>query len=165
MSKYAEVPNKYFVQRLWKLPKALAWQVHCLQLFGVSQFWMSLKLGVPTKPYVYTAFSCISIYSVRGLEWSELGGSHSYPRRLWARFLWQVYQNDTRHDALDGVLTCHKNRSHRRPGQPWDAASLGQSIACQSVANVLHSNGRIVPTLYLTFARCEYFLGKQHMKF
>jgi len=31
--------------------------------------------------------------SVRGLEQSELGG-----------FLWEVYQNDSRHDALDGVL-------------------------------------------------------------
>jgi len=43
------------------------------------------------------------IYSVRGLERSELVGSHGCPGRLWERFLWQVYQNDNRHDALDGV--------------------------------------------------------------
>jgi len=43
------------------------------------------------------------LYSVRGLERSELGGSHGCPGRLWVRFLWQVYQNDSRHDALDGV--------------------------------------------------------------
>jgi len=37
-----------------------------------------------------------------GEEW--IGGSHGCPGRLWDRFLWQVYQNDNRHDALDGVL-------------------------------------------------------------
>jgi len=58
------------------------------------------------------------IYSVRGLEQSELGGSHGFPGRLWDRFLWQIYQNGSRHDALDGVYICHKNRSQRRPGQP-----------------------------------------------
>jgi len=31
------------------------------------------------------------LYSVRGLERSELGGSHGCPGRLWDRFLWQVY--------------------------------------------------------------------------
>jgi len=31
------------------------------------------------------------LYSVRGLDWSELGGSHGCPGRLWARRLWQVY--------------------------------------------------------------------------
>jgi len=60
------------------------------------------------------------LYSVQGLERSELGGSHGCLGRLWDWFLWQVYQNDSRHDVLDGVLTCHKNRSQRRPGQPWD---------------------------------------------
>jgi len=43
------------------------------------------------------------LYSVRGLERSELGGSHGCPGCLWDRILWQVYQNDSRHDALDGV--------------------------------------------------------------
>jgi len=43
------------------------------------------------------------VYSVRGLERSELGRSHGCPGRLRDRFLWQVYQNDSRHDALDGV--------------------------------------------------------------
>jgi len=43
------------------------------------------------------------IYPVRGPEWSGLGGSHGCPGRIWDRFLWQVYQNDSRHDALDGV--------------------------------------------------------------
>jgi len=42
-------------------------------------------------------------YSVRGLERSELGGSHGCPGRLWNRFLWQAYQNDSRHEALDRV--------------------------------------------------------------
>jgi len=31
------------------------------------------------------------LYSVRGLERSELGGSHGCPGLLWDRFLWQVY--------------------------------------------------------------------------
>jgi len=43
------------------------------------------------------------VYSVRGLEWSELGGSHGCQGRLWGRLLWQVYQNDSRHDDMDGV--------------------------------------------------------------
>jgi len=77
------------------------------------------------------------VYSVRGLEWSELGGSHGCPGRLWDQFLWQVYQNDSRHDALDGVhrpvikigpkgaLGSHEIRPiHSAP-------SLGQSIGMQ----------------------------------
>jgi len=47
--------------------------------------------------------SGLEVYSVRGLERSEFGGSHGCPGRLWDRFLWQVNQNDSRHDALDGV--------------------------------------------------------------
>jgi len=46
------------------------------------------------------------LYSVRGLERSELGGSHGCPGRgrLWDRFLWQVYTPS----------------KASRPGQPWD---------------------------------------------
>jgi len=45
----------------------------------------------------------VVLYSVRGLERSELGGSHGCPGRLWDGFLWLVYQNDSWHDALDGL--------------------------------------------------------------
>jgi len=31
------------------------------------------------------------LYSVRGLERSELGGSHGWPGRLWDRFLWHSF--------------------------------------------------------------------------
>jgi len=37
--------------------------------------------------------SSITLYSVRGLERSELGGSHVCPGRLWDRFLWQGVQS------------------------------------------------------------------------
>jgi len=33
----------------------------------------------------------IRLYSVRGLELSEMGGSRGCPGRLWDRFLWQVF--------------------------------------------------------------------------
>jgi len=66
----------------------------------------------------------LRIYSViRGLERSELGGSHGSPGHLWDRFLWQVYKIDSRHDALNGVLTCQKSRSQRCPGEPWDPSN------------------------------------------
>jgi len=73
------------------------------------------------------------LYSVRGLERNELGGSHGCPGRLWDRFLWQVYQNDSRHNAWTeyrpvikigpkGDLVSHEIRPiHSAP-------SLGQSV-------------------------------------
>jgi len=79
-----------------------------------------LPVYITCGKYNVYVFVSHFLYSVRGLERSELGGSHGCPGRLWDRFLWQVYQNDNRHNVLDGVETCHKNRSQRRPAQPWD---------------------------------------------
>jgi len=45
----------------------------------------SLFSPCPIRPFFWL------LYSVRGLERSELGGSHGCPGRLWDRFLWQVY--------------------------------------------------------------------------
>jgi len=74
------------------------------------------------------------LYSVRGLERSELGGSHGCPGHLWDRFLWQVYILRPKHRAYyrsgrpvikigpKGTLGSHEIRPiHSAP-------SLGQSI-------------------------------------
>jgi len=53
--------------------------------------------------FTFHVYEITTYLSVRGLERSELGGSHGCPGRIWDRFLWKVYQNDSRHDALDGV--------------------------------------------------------------
>jgi len=89
-----------------------------------------------------------SLYSVRGLERSEWGGSHSCPGRLWDRFLWQVYTSSKASCLLSFWKTCHKNRSlgsHEiRPIH--SAPSLGQSIApctCTCHKFFLHSLTRI----------------------
>jgi len=47
--------------------------------------WQFLELHMPCLSV------WVALYSVRGLERSELGGSHGCPGRLWDRFLWQVY--------------------------------------------------------------------------
>jgi len=65
----------------------------------VDNFWKDIVLVMAEK----LPSNLTEIYSVRGLERSELGGSHGCPGRLWDRFLWQVCQNDSRHDALNGV--------------------------------------------------------------
>jgi len=73
------------------------------------------------------------IYSVRGLERSELGGSHGCPGRLWDRF-WEVYILRPKHRAYyrsgrpvieigpKGALGSHEIRPIH------SALSLGQSI-------------------------------------
>jgi len=44
--------------------------------------------ALPKKfPIITALVSDNRVYSVRGLEWSELGGSHGCPGRLWDRFL------------------------------------------------------------------------------
>jgi len=80
--------------------------------------------------------SYLVLYSVRGLERSELGGSHGCPGRLWDRFLWQVYQNDSRMLWTEywpvikigpkGALGSHEIRPI------YSAPSLGQSIAASA---------------------------------
>jgi len=93
------------------------------------------------------------LYSVRGLERTELGGSHGCPGRLWYQFLSQVYQNDSRrrHDALDGVYTCHKNRSQRRPGQPWDPPNSLRSKPQTEYRLIEHGNCFHYYKSYLVF--------------
>jgi len=61
------------------------------------------KKGQYDNISLWSLLSSYLVYSVRGLERSELGGSRGCPGRLWDRFLRQVYQNDSRHDAMDGV--------------------------------------------------------------
>jgi len=48
---------------------------------------------------------CTGVYSVQGLERSELGGFHGCPGRLWTDFddSRSIYSYDSMHDALDGV--------------------------------------------------------------
>jgi len=60
--------------------------------------------------------------SVRGSVRSELGGSHGCPGRLWDRFLWQVYQNDSRYDALDEVYEYYRPVIKSVPKAPCWAA-------------------------------------------
>jgi len=89
-----------------------------------------LSIGIPQ---VSTGFDDrrMEVYSVRGLERSELGGSHGCPGRLWDRFLWQVYQNDSRYDALGGpvIKSGPKGALGSHEICPIHSApSLGQSI-------------------------------------
>jgi len=128
---YPLIQQYFMKQALFSVTKIL-WNLENLLSINRDQihpnFWLS-TFCQKTKQGISLAI----VYSVRGLERSELGGSHGCPERLWDRFLWQVYHNDSRHDALDAVWTCHKNWSQRRPGQPWDPPnslrpkSLGQS--------------------------------------
>jgi len=37
--------------------------------------------------HFFRSVICLSLYPVRGSEWSGLGGSHGCPGRIWARFL------------------------------------------------------------------------------
>jgi len=57
----------------------------CEAELEVDQLLDSLRVNIKTID------SCILLYSVRGLERSELSGSHGCPGRLWDCFLWQVY--------------------------------------------------------------------------
>jgi len=52
---------------------------------------------------------------------SELRGSHGCPGCLCDRFLWQVYQNDSRHDGSHDIRPIHS------------ASSLGQSIVPKNI--------------------------------
>jgi len=54
-------------------------------------FQLYKSLDKKNKSVVSRKIKNILLYSVRGLERSELGGSHSCPKRLWDRVLWQVY--------------------------------------------------------------------------
>jgi len=69
------------------LLRVISTKIHC----SVRKFLVTIK-GWPQT----------TSRAVRGLERSELGESHGCSGRLWDRFLWQVYQNDSRHDVLDG---------------------------------------------------------------
>jgi len=62
----------------------------------------------------------MSLYSVRGLERSELGGSHGFPGRLWDRFLRQVYTPSKASCLYYRSGRPVIKKSQRRPGQPWD---------------------------------------------
>jgi len=84
--------------------------------------------------FPYKVMYHIVLYSVRGLERSELGGSHGCPGRLWDRF-------------YDRSILRSKHRAYYRSGRPvikigpkgalgsdeippiHSAPSLGQSIA------------------------------------
>jgi len=96
----------------WVAHFRLNYFVHCIgKVKGVSEVHSHSFITVYICLHTYLPIEVentglnmkIEVYSVRGLEWSELVGSHGCPGRLWDRFLCQVYQNDSRHDALDEV--------------------------------------------------------------